>query len=61
LDIKELRDLMEHDDLELVTLEEQKTALFVIISDTDAVFVRIDRAFCNLELSFPFYPRRHCL
>ena len=35
-DIKELRDLMEYDDLELDTLGEQKTALFVIISDTDA-------------------------
>ncbi len=37
-DIKELRDLMEYDDLELDTLGEQKTALFVIISDTDATF-----------------------
>ena len=37
-DIKELRDLMEYDDLELDTLGEQKTAMFVIISDTDATF-----------------------
>ena len=37
-DIKELRDLMEYDDLELDTLGEQKTALFVIISDTDSTF-----------------------
>lgn len=37
-DIKELRDLMEYDDLELDTLGERKTALFVIISDTDATF-----------------------
>ena len=37
-DIRELRDLMEYDDLELDTLGEQKTALFVIISDTDATF-----------------------
>ena len=37
-DIKELRDLMEYDELELDTLGEQKTALFVIISDTDATF-----------------------
>ena len=37
-DIKELRDLMEYDDLELDTLGEKKTALFVIISDTDATF-----------------------
>lgn len=37
-DIKELRDLMEYDELELDTLGEKKTALFVIISDTDATF-----------------------
>ena len=37
---------METDDLELDTLGEKKTALFVIISDTDATFVRPDRAFC---------------
>lgn len=29
---------MEYDDLELDTLGEEKTALFVIISDTDATF-----------------------
>ena len=33
-DIKELRDLMEYDELELDTLGEEKTALFVIISDS---------------------------
>ena len=37
-DIKELRDLMEYDDLELDTLGDQKTALFVILSDTDSTF-----------------------
>ena len=37
-DIKKLRDLMEYDEPELDTLGEQKTALFVIISDTDATF-----------------------
>ena len=37
-DIKELRDLMEYDELELDTLGDQKTALFVIISDTDSTF-----------------------
>ena len=37
-DIKELRDLMEYDELELDTLGDEKTALFVIISDTDAHF-----------------------
>ena len=37
-DIKELRDLMEYDELELDTLGDQKTALFVILSDTDNTF-----------------------
>ncbi|MDN9359712.1 type IV secretory system conjugative DNA transfer family protein, partial [Clostridioides difficile] len=34
-DIKELRDLMETDEMELDTIGDRKTALFVIISDTD--------------------------
>ena len=37
-DIKELRDLTEYDELELDTLGDEKTALFVIISDTDDTF-----------------------
>ncbi len=37
-DIKELRDLTSYDELELDTLGEKKTALFVIISDTDSTF-----------------------
>ena len=37
-DIKELRNLMETDELELDTLGDSKTALFVIISDTDSTF-----------------------
>ncbi len=37
-DIKELRDLTEYDELELDTLGDKKTALFVIISDTDDTF-----------------------
>ena len=37
-DIKELCDLTAYDELELDTLGEKKTALFVIISDTDATF-----------------------
>ena len=37
-DIKDLRELMETDDLELDTLGDRKTALFVIISDTDNTF-----------------------
>ena len=35
---QELRDLMEYDELELDTLGDQKTALFVILSDTDSTF-----------------------
>ncbi|WP_312906962.1 VirD4-like conjugal transfer protein, CD1115 family [Tissierella praeacuta] len=37
-DIKELRDLMEYDEMELDTLGDRKTALFIIISDTDDTF-----------------------
>lgn len=37
-DIKELRELMEIDEMELDTIGDRKTALFVIISDTDDTF-----------------------
>ncbi|MCR0494828.1 type IV secretory system conjugative DNA transfer family protein [[Clostridium] innocuum] len=37
-DIQELRDLMKEDELEIDTLGDRKTALFVIISDTDDTF-----------------------
>ena len=37
-DIAELRDLTEYDELQLDTLGDKKTALFVIISDTDDTF-----------------------
>lgn len=37
-DIRELRDLMSEDELELDTLGDRRTALFVIISDTDDTF-----------------------
>lgn len=37
-DIKELRELMESDELELDTLGDRKTALFIITSDTDSTF-----------------------
>ena len=37
-DIKELRELVETDEMELDTLGDRKTALFVIISDTDDTF-----------------------
>ena len=37
-DIKELREITEYDELQLDTLGDQKTALFLIMSDTDATF-----------------------
>ena len=37
-DIRELRELLETDEMELDTLGDRKTALFVIISDTDDTF-----------------------
>ena len=37
-DIREMRELTEYDELELDTLGDEKTALFVIISDTDDTF-----------------------
>ena len=37
-DIEELRELTAYDELELDTLGDRKTALFIIISDTDATF-----------------------
>lgn len=37
-DIKELRDLTAYDEMELDTLGDRKTALFIIISDTDDTF-----------------------
>lgn len=37
-DIQELRELMEYDEMELDTLGDRKTALFIIISDTDDTF-----------------------
>lgn len=37
-DIKELREITAYDELELDTLGDKKTALFLIMSDTDATF-----------------------
>ena len=37
-DIQELRDLMEYDEMELDTIGDRKTALFLIMSDTDSTF-----------------------
>ena len=48
-DIQELREITMYDELELDTLGDRKTALFLIMSDTDTTFVRPDRAPCNAE------------
>ena len=37
-DIAELRELMSYDEMEMDTIGDRKTALFVIISDTDDTF-----------------------
>ena len=37
-DIREVRELMEDDELELDTIGDEKTALFLIMSDTDTTF-----------------------
>jgi len=37
-DIKEVRDITMYDELELDTIGDEKTALFIIISDTDGLF-----------------------
>ena len=37
-DIAELREITQYDELELDTLGDKKTALFLIMSDTDATF-----------------------
>jgi len=37
-DIKEVRDLMAYDDMELETIGDRKTAQFIFISDTDDTF-----------------------
>ena len=37
-DIKELREITAYDDLELDKIGDRKTALFLIMSDTDATF-----------------------
>ena len=37
-DIKELRDITSHDELEIDTIGDEKTALFLIMSDTDSTF-----------------------
>jgi len=37
-DISELREIMQYDEMELVTIGDQKTAVFFVISDTDTTF-----------------------
>ena len=47
-DIREVRELMETDEMELDTLGDRKTALFLIMSETDTTYVRPDT--CNIWL-----------
>ena len=46
-DIKELREIMSYDELELDLLGEQKTALFIITSDTDSTFDFVTALACS--------------
>ena len=40
-DIKELREITAYDELELDTLGDKKTALFLIMSDTDEITLEV--------------------
>ena len=51
-DIAELREVTSYDELELDTLGDQKTALFLIMSDTDDSFNLVAWVFCFSELYF---------
>ena len=46
-DIKELRELMETDEMELDTLGDRKTALFIISSDTNSTFDFVNALICS--------------
>ena len=46
-DIKELRELMETDEMELDTLGDWKTALFIISSDTNSTFDFVNALICS--------------
>ena len=46
-DIKELRELMENDEMELDTLGDRKTALFIISSDTNSTFDFVNALICS--------------
>ena len=58
-DIQEVRDITMYDELELDMLGDRKTALFLIMSDTDAIFCPLmnsrywmdPSAFCSSEVS----------
>ncbi|GHV47146.1 hypothetical protein FACS189499_04140 [Clostridia bacterium] len=56
-DIKELRDLMAYDEMELDTIGDRKTAMFIIISDTDDSFSFV-AALMYSQLSIYFAIRR---
>jgi type IV secretory pathway TraG/TraD family ATPase VirD4 len=48
--LPKVRDLLSRDEMEFEKIGYEKTALFVIIPDTDKTFVRTDRAFCIAEM-----------
>ena len=48
-DIAELREIMSDDELELDTLGDRKTALFLIMSDTDTTFNFVNVIICDPE------------
>ena len=56
-DIAELREIMSDDELELDTLGDRKTALFLIMSDTDTTFNFVI-AMLQSQLSISFVTRR---
>ena len=54
-DIKELREITAYDELELDTLGDKKTALFLIMSDTDATFMRMKKDYMGNDQLLPGY------
>ncbi len=58
-DIKELRDLMAYDEMELDTIGDKKTALFLIMSDTDSTFNFVIAILQSQLTNLPTLDRSH--
>ena len=58
-DIREVRELMEDDEMELDTIGDEKTVLFLIMSDTDTTFNFI-LAMLQSQLINLLYLKQHC-